>query len=77
MVPQLIGKTLHWFGIHSLNIWLIHIWICMIILKDFIYQLQYPILIFAATLTISSILSILFSLIPLGFSDISSTKEKK
>ncbi len=76
-VPQLIGKTLHWFGIHSLNIWLIHIWICMIILKDFIYQLQYPILIFAATLTISSILSILFSLIPLVFSDISSTKEKK
>lgn len=57
-IPLLISKALHWFGIHSLNIWLIHIWISMIILKDFIYHLQYPIVIFAATLAISSILSI-------------------
>ena len=54
-----IRLILSYLGKHSMNIWLIHTWICYYLFKDFIYSLKYPILIFSIT----TILSLLMSLV--------------
>ena len=52
-------KVLQFLGNHSMNIWLIHTWICYYLFKDFIYGFQWPILIFCVTLSLSLLASIL------------------
>lgn len=49
---------LKFLGKHSLNIWLIHTWLCYYLFKDFIYGFKYPLLIFIVTITLSIFVSI-------------------
>ena len=55
--------VLQFLGKHSLNIWLIHTWLCYYLFKDLIYGLKYPILIFVATLLLSLLISIIVEII--------------
>lgn len=50
---------LKFLGRHSLNIWLIHTWICYYLFEDFVYGMKYPLLIFAFTLGVSIVISII------------------
>lgn len=52
-------SILKFLGRHSLNIWLIHTWICYYLFEDFVYGLKYPLLIFAFTLGVSIVISII------------------
>ena len=58
-IGTLSMKILQFLGKHSMNIWLIHTWICYYLFKDFIYGFQWPILIFGVTLSLSLLVSIL------------------
>lgn len=52
-------SILKFLGRHSLNIWLIHTWICYYLFENFVYGLKYPLLIFAFTLGVSIVISII------------------
>lgn len=49
---------LQFLGKHSMNIWLIHTWICYYLFKDIIYGFKWPVLIFTCTLLLSILASI-------------------
>ncbi len=61
--PHKLDLVLIELGKHSLNIWLIHVWIFSYLLKDFIYSLKYPVLIWLVLLTISYLCSLLLEII--------------
>lgn len=61
--PQWIRKCLLALGRESLNMWLIHAWICWYLLRDFIYSLHYPLLIFCVTVLLSYLSSRLLNII--------------
>ena len=60
---QIAKKVLQFLGKHSLNIWLIHTWICYYLFKDVIYGFRWPMLIFVITLLLSIIVSLLVEFI--------------
>ncbi len=61
--PLYINLTLRYLGKHSMNMWLIHSWLCYYLFKDFYYGFKYPIFIFIATLLSSLIISIIVEFI--------------
>ena len=58
-----LRNVLRFFGKHSMNIFLSHTFLRAYYLKDFIYGLKYPALIFAMLTALSLLLSILIDLI--------------
>lgn len=54
-----IKAVLVFLGVHSMNIWMIHTWLCRYLFHDFFYSFKYPILIFAATLGVSIVVSLM------------------
>lgn len=51
------------FGKHSTNIWLTHMFFCSVLFTNFVYLAKYPIFIFLLTLLITITISILIKLI--------------
>lgn len=56
-IGKILGKLLTYLGKHSMNVWLIHTWICYRLFHDFVYDLYYPLLIFNFVLIISLVIS--------------------
>lgn len=52
------GKALTFLGKHSMNIWLIHTWICIRLFHQFVYSLHYPVLMYIFVLVTSILVSI-------------------
>ena len=52
------GKTLTFLGKHSMNIWLIHTWICVRLFHEFVFDLHYPVLMYMFVLLCSIIVSL-------------------
>lgn len=57
-VGAVLGKFLSFFGKYSMNIWLIHTWICVRLFEDFTYNLHYPVLMYLFVLGVSLVSSI-------------------
>ena len=57
-VGNIPGKTLTFLGKHSMNIWLIHTWICIRLFHEFVYGLHYPVLIYIFVLVASIFVSV-------------------
>lgn len=53
------GNVLMKLGRHSTNIWLVHTFFCYYLFHDFIYSLQYPIVIIIVVLGLSLISSVI------------------
>ncbi len=53
------SKTLTFLGKHSMNIWLIHTWICVRLFHEFVFGLHYPVLMYLFVLLISIIVSVI------------------
>jgi len=51
-------SALEFMGKHSMNMYLVHTFVCSYFFHDFIYGFKYPILIFAVLFAISLLLSI-------------------
>ena len=62
------GSMLLFFGKHSLNMWMIHSWICWYLFKTQIYNIKNPLFMFASVLSISLVISMALNvvLIPLN-----------
>ena len=56
-IPHFICKVLEFFGIHSTNMWLTHTFFAYYLFSDFIYGLQYPLLIYLTLIIVSLISS--------------------
>ncbi len=57
-VGSIPAKTLTFLGKHSMNIWLIHTWICVRLFHDFVFDLRYPVLMYLFVLLCSIIVSL-------------------
>lgn len=51
------NRFLHWIGMHSTNMWLTHMFFYQVLFVDFIFVFQYPVLIFAAMVMITVLVS--------------------
>lgn len=58
-----IDKLLGYLGKHSMNMWLIHAWICYYIFHDELYSLKYPLLIMVVVIIVSLLGSYLVDII--------------
>lgn len=54
-----LGMILTFLGKHSMNIWLIHTWICTRLFHEFVYGLHYPVLMYLFVLLTSIVISLL------------------
>lgn len=54
---SIFDRVLELLGIHSLNMWLIHSWICYYLFHDLLYGLKYPLLIFVTLVIVSYLIS--------------------
>lgn len=61
--PAWIEKIFLFFGTHSTNIWLTHLFFYAVIFVDFIYIAKYPILIYLFMLGITSCLSVCINIV--------------
>ena len=50
-------------GEHSMNMWLIHTWLCYYLFREFIYGFKYPLLIYLVLILISYALSLIVNLV--------------
>lgn len=57
-VGSVPAKVLTFLGKHSMNIWLIHTWICIRLFHEFVFGLHYPIVIYLFVLFVSLAVSI-------------------
>ena len=62
-MPPLITDILKHIGCHSMNIWMIHSWICYYLWHDWIYSLKYPAVIYFTLLFLSYIVSVIVNAI--------------
>lgn len=62
-IPKVIKKVLIKLGNQSMNMWMIHSWLCLYLFKDFIYSFRYPIIIFLVTTVISYACSLIINLL--------------
>ena len=58
--PKWLEMTLMHLGKASFYMWLVHAWICWYLLRDEIYGLENPLLIFCATTLLSYVLALIF-----------------
>lgn len=56
--PVKISNTLQNLGRHSMDIWLIHTWLCYYLFHNFIYGFKYPVIIFTVLLSFSYMIAI-------------------
>ncbi len=68
------SKIFVFFGKHSTNIWLTHMFFYAVIFKDFIFIFKYPIFIFLAMLGITVIISYIVKLIMLPINNLWAVK---
>lgn len=61
--PKFVEKTLLFFGKHSTNIWLTHMFFYLVVFKDLVYSARYPILIYIFMLAICVTVSFVINLI--------------
>lgn len=59
VVSVLPGRVLTFLGKQSMNIWLIHTWICTRIFHEFVYGLHYPVLMYFFVLLTSIVISLI------------------
>lgn len=52
-MPSILRNFLALLGTHSMNMWMIHTWLCYYLFHDFIYWFKYPLLIFAVLTLLS------------------------
>ena len=57
-VGNVSGKVLTFLGKHSMNIWLIHTWICIRLFHEFVYSMHYPVVIYLFVLLVSIAVSL-------------------
>lgn len=60
---KFVEKTLLFFGKHSTNIWLTHMFFYLVVFKDLVYSARYPILIYIFMLAICVTVSFVINLI--------------
>lgn len=58
-MPAWLKTTLAKLGNQSMNMWMIHSWLCYYIFHDFIYSFKYPLVIFAVLTAISYVCSLI------------------
>ena len=61
-----ITKILLFFGRHSINIWLIHMFFYHTIFEKFIFKLKYPICVFVGLMTICILISYIINILKSG-----------
>lgn len=66
-MPCWIKKALCRIGDQSMNMWMIHTWLCYYLFKDFIYSFGYPALIFVVLTCISYVCSLIVNKVALPF----------
>lgn len=62
-IPSIIKWLLALLGKHSMNIWMIHTWLCYYLFPGFIYSFKNPILIFLVLTTTSFMVSVMVNFI--------------
>lgn len=61
--PRWLEVILCKFGEHSMNMWMIHSWFCYYLFHDFVYSFRYPLLVFAVTVALSFMTSVLINML--------------
>lgn len=51
-IPKACARALHFFGVHSMNIWLTHMFFFMTLFRDFVFAARWPIPIYLLTLAV-------------------------
>lgn len=70
-----INMTLCQLGKHSMNMWMIHSWLCYYIFHGFIYSFRYPVIIFVITVVLSLGVSFIINFIAKSILVISKPKK--
>lgn len=70
-IPHLhvVDRALEIIGNHSMNMWFIHAWFCLVLFRDELYSLRYPLVVLIVLSLISYLVSVVVNLIAKPLND--------